>query len=142
MLLMLSALFALAPSEPRSLHEPSERPTACEVVEIRSNPWAHGHSRFSATRILELEFETELSGRPKHERTLRLRLYTPRGFLYQVLSTPLQAPGHSRRRLEAHLPVAGTSIMASGLYGRWTVKPFLDDAREPCGQGRHFVLKP
>jgi hypothetical protein len=91
---------------------------------------------------VELKLEARLHGRAKRERRLQLRVYTPRGFLYQVLELPLD-PGPSRkRRLEARLPVAGTSIMASGLYGRWRVVPHLDDRREPCGRGRTFVIKP
>jgi hypothetical protein len=72
---------------------------------------------------------------------LRLRVYAPSGFLYQVLAVPVAA-GRGHRRIEARLPVAGTSIMASGLYGRWRVVPQVDDSSEPCGPGRPFVIQP
>jgi hypothetical protein len=147
MLLTLAALLALqstglnAPgaNAPSATHE---RPALCTVVEIRSDRDHHDRTRFSATRILELRFETRLSGPPKREHTLRLRLNTPSGFLYQVLAVPVGAGRNGQRRVEARLPVAGTSIMASGLYGRWTVVPQLDDSSEPCGPGRHFVIRP
>ena len=120
---------------------PRERPAACSAVEIRSDVDSRGRSRFSATRILELRFGTRLSGSPKRDHTLRLRLYSPSGFLYQVLTVPVSA-GHGHRRVEARLPVAGTSIMASGLYGTWRVVPQLDDSSAPCGAGRSFVIRP
>ena len=156
MLLMLAALLALqsmganAPAakdpaaNPPGANAPSAphaRPASCAVVEIRSDRGRHDRYRFSATRILALDFETRLSERRAHEHTLRLRLYTPSGFLYQVLAVPVAA-SRAHRRVEARLPVAGTSIMASGLYGRWTVVPQLDDSSEPCGPGRHFVIRP
>jgi hypothetical protein len=117
------------------------RPAACTLFEIRSDVDSRDRSRFSATGILELRFGTRLSGGPKQERTLRLRVYTPDGFLYQVLSVPVAAQ-RGRRGVEARLPVAGTSIMASGLYGRWRVEPRLDDSSEPCGAGRRFTIRP
>jgi hypothetical protein len=157
MLLMLAALLALQsmgtnapgakhpaanPSGANAPSAPHARPATCAVVEIRSDRDRHDRYRFSATRILELRFETRLSGPPKREHTLRLRLNTPSGFLYQVLAVPVEAGRNGLRRVEARLPVAGTSIMASGLYGRWTVVPELDDSSEPCGPGRHFVIRP
>jgi hypothetical protein len=81
-------------------------------------------------------------GRRTRERSLQLRLYTPDGFLYQVLEAKPVPGRHATHRFEARLPVAGTSIMASGLYGRWRVVPHLDDRREPCGTSRSFVIKP
>jgi hypothetical protein len=146
MLLTLAAVLALqstganapganAPSATR------ERPASCAVLEIRPDRGRHPRDRFSAARILALDFATRLSDRRARKHTLRLRLYTPSGFLYQVLAVPVAA-SRVHRRVEARLPVAGTSIMASGLYGRWTVVPQLDDSSEPCGPRRHFVVRP
>ena len=153
-MLMLAALLALWPpgapgvgpmgSNAAAANGPSAprvRPAACTLFEIRSDVDRHDRERFSATRILELRFSARLSGGPKREHTLRLRLYTPSGFLYQVLAVPVTA-GRGHRPVEARLPVAGTSIMASGLYGRWRVEPQLDDSSEPCGRSRHFVIRP
>lgn len=140
-LLLVHALLTAAALEARDPNEPRERPAACEIVEIRSDHGAGSGSRFSATKIVELRFETALEGRPRPERRLRLRLTTPGGFLYQVLSVPVD-PNPTKRRLVARLPVAGTSIMASGLYGRWTVTPVLGDGSEACGASRRFVINP
>ena len=152
MLVTLVALLAAVGVAPAS-HGPRTKPATCAVVAIeaeqpprRRPPSArHDPSRrhsFRATRILALEFETQLSGHLRRGSSLQLRLYTPGGFLYQVLEVPVERGGRSRRRLEARLPVAGTSIMASGLYGRWTIVPHLDNRREPCGRGRSFVIQP
>lgn len=142
MLLMLSAVLAAAPLAASSSHEPLERNAVCAVVEIGSDQAPRKRRRFSATRILDLDFETHLFGRLKRERSLQLRLYTPRGFLYQVLETEVDPDRGRARRFEARLPVAGTSIMASGLYGRWRVVPHLDGERKACGPGRSFVIQP
>ena len=149
--LLACALFALAAPERLVAHdEPAgPRPTphrpppvTCEVSDIRSPQARHHRQGFRATRIVELEFEARLQGRSTRERRLQLRLYTPKGFLYQVLELSLEGAASRRRVFEARLPVAGTSIMTSGLYGRWKVVPHLDDERTPCGRAQSFVLKP
>jgi hypothetical protein len=60
---------------------------------------------------------------------------------------PIQMLGHSpdgrgpaRQSLRARLPVAGTSITMSTLYGRWTVQAFLDDHTRPCSPPRVFAI--
>jgi hypothetical protein len=142
MLVMLSVLLAAAPLGAPAAHATRDRPTTCAVVEIGSDQAPRRRHSFRATRILDLEFETLLSGGMGPERSLQLRLYTPQGFLYQVLETTLDSRRGGKRRGEARLPVAGTSIMASGLYGHWKVVPHLDGRREPCGHGRSFVIRP
>jgi hypothetical protein len=42
--------------------------------------------------------------------------------------------------LSVRLPVAGTSITMSTLYGRWTVQAFLDDRTRPCSPLRRFTI--
>jgi hypothetical protein len=81
-------------------------------------------------------------GPARREYSLQLRLYTPDGFLYQVLEAKSAPLLGARSRFEARLPVAGTSIMTSGLYGRWTVVPHESGRLEPCGLGRSFVIRP
>jgi hypothetical protein len=142
MLLMLSALLAAAPLAESAAHGPQPRPPACAVVEVRSDQAPRAWYRFRATRILDLELETRVVGRRHDTRAPQLRLYTPDGFLYQVLETRAQARRGGERRFEARLPVAGTSIMMNGLYGRWRVVPHLDAGREACGPARSFVIRP
>jgi len=143
MLVMLAALLAVAPLAARAAQTARERPAVCTVVAIGSDQAKHRRNSFRATRILDLEFETLVSADVGLERSLQLRLYTPHGFLYQVLETRLDpGRGGKKRRVQSRLPVAGTSIMASGLYGRWRVIPHLDGGREPCGEALGFVIKP
>jgi hypothetical protein len=44
------------------------------------------------------------------------------------------------RRVSVTLPVAGTSIVASSLYGKWTAVAFLDGSAEACGIPARFVI--
>ena len=41
----------------------------------------------------------------------------------------------------ATLPVAGTSITMSSLYGRWSVEPHLDGQPGPCGPAARFTIR-
>ena len=43
---------------------------------------------------------------------------------------------------ETGTPVAGTSIVSSSLYGRWTARAYLGDEIEPCGRPRAFAINP
>jgi hypothetical protein len=140
-LTLLAALLALVPlGSPQAGHE-QQPALSCEVSDVRSPQTPRHRHSFRATRIVELELEARLPWRSKSERRLALHVYTPGGFLYQVLELPLD-PASRKRVYKARLPVAGTSIMTSGLYGRWKVVPYADDAREPCGRGRSFVIRP
>lgn len=49
--------------------------------------------------------------------------------------------GRPRDSVHARLPVAGTSITMSTLYGRWTVQAFLDDRERPCSAPRQFTIR-
>jgi len=141
MLTLVATLLALAPLGSPGTHPRPEPAVTCEVSDIRSPQAPRRRHSFRATRIVDLELEARLHWRSKSERRLQLHVYTPGGFLYQVLELPLDRA--SRKRVyKARLPVAGTSIMTSGLYGRWKVVPYADDAREPCGKGRSFVIRP
>jgi len=62
------------------------------------------------------------------------------GLPIQLLGESGARGGHLRDTLRARLPVAGTSITMSTLYGRWTVQAFLDDRARPCSPPRHFTI--
>jgi hypothetical protein len=120
-------------------------------------------STFSATAIVSLNLET-LIRRVEGPGTLFLKIFNPRGNLYQTLTLPYVAqaatsgtalapgagneqvagPVVSRRlvdyRVEARLPVAGTTIMTDALYGRWRAEPWLAGSTAPCGPGTAFVI--
>lgn len=62
------------------------------------------------------------------------------GLPVQVLGDANADGRRGRDTLRARLPVAGTSITMSTLYGRWTVQAFLDDRPRPCSPLRRFTI--
>jgi hypothetical protein len=54
---------------------------------------------------------------------------------------PVSVEGTRGFAVGARLPVAGTAIVTSSLYGGWTVVPHLDGQLDPCGPGRHFSIR-
>jgi hypothetical protein len=52
-----------------------------------------------------------------------------------------RAPGDALYSVRAALPVAGTSITLSSLYGRWTVQAYVDGQPEPCGPATRFTIR-
>jgi hypothetical protein len=59
----------------------------------------------------------------------------------QQLGVPARRGGRDRDTVTARLPVAGTSITMSTLYGRWTVQAYLDDKTRPCSPLRPFTIR-
>jgi hypothetical protein len=136
------ALLSLAAPKDPAARGPRERPAACSVVDVGSDQAPRAFRSFRATRVVELEFEVRYLNPRQRERPPQLRLYTPDGFLYQVLETRPVPSRFFASRYRARLPVAGTSIMVSGLYGRWRVVPHEGGARQACGPDRRFVIRP
>ena len=66
----------------------------------------------------------------------------PRPLEVQLLA-PARRASASRGdyELQARLPVAGTSITLSSLYGTWSVEPYLDGEPEPCGPATKFTIR-
>jgi len=62
------------------------------------------------------------------------------GLPVQQLGEP-ERGGRRRDTLQARLPVAGTSITMSTLYGRWSVQAFLDDRARPCSPLQRFTIR-
>lgn len=100
---------------------------------------------FSARQILDLRFEATFPPL-RGDHLLEVRVFAPSGHLYQVLTVPFSnaAAAPRQRRVEGHprplevlrpatfvedgqtlqtvgavLPVAGTWVVSSSLYGRW-----------------------
>ena len=154
-MILMGAVLVLAQaagvSVPERFGEESRHaPRECVALQVVSPqlPKLRAHPVFSATRILDIEFRTFLRKKLEGLHTLELKLYTPRANLYQVLTvlftapqtTPVLLEGANRHRINATLPVAGTSIMTNSLYGEWRVEPFLDGRAEPCGPATAFVI--
>ncbi len=125
---------------------------------------------FSATEILDLDLRVTLRGDITGEHLLHIKVHTPGGHLYQTLTVPFTTDlarsgalravdgyprpltvqqvehdtegGRAKLSVLASLPVAGTSIVHSSLYGKWTAEAYLDEATESCGRARAFFLQP
>ncbi len=135
-----------------------------------SSAQSNGGRTFSATQILDLDLRVKLNRSVTGEHLLRLDLKTPKGHHYQTLTVAFSteaASAGARRSVAgfphplevrvtetamhegrpvfsvlAQLPVAGTPIVHSALYGRWTATAYLDDETEACGRPRRFFLEP
>jgi hypothetical protein len=172
----LVALAQVAAAQPAAQRAPRDEPSAsgqCVAVLVTSPEAVSSKSQvFSATKILDLELSAMLRSRLQGDHTLEMKVYTPKGHLYQVLTVPFSAstPGRSgaartrlvegypqplaeqamtpvshqgarRYQVSARLPVAGTSIMTSSLYGRWRVDAHLDGKLKACSS-RSFTIQP
>jgi len=145
---------------------------------------------FSSRETLDLLLRPRVRLDLQGEHLMQLKVYTPGGFLYQVITLPFVGAGLSDGRdrpthvtngaaaratdpppprvvpgfprpletqrlvpaagdaaaraqyeLRARLPVAGTSITLSSLYGTWSVQPYLDGHTEPCGPATKFTIR-
>jgi len=131
-------------------------------------PWLESAPAFSATEILDVVFEANAVGEFVGDAILELKVYTPNGHLYQILTVPVTSKagkGASQvrvagfpypleiQRLSASseaetslpgvslsLPVGGTLIVSTSLYGLWEVRPFLDGEAAGCGTPVFFSL--
>jgi len=168
-MLMIGALIVLAQAEPLVAdRERSRAECVAVIVTSPQQPAGEGpRGPFSAGRILDVDFNTVLRRQVTGPHLLELKVYTPRGHLYQTLTVPFTAPRKSRgarvvdgyprplpeqetrivnrdgrRNYEvmASLPVGGTAIMSNSLYGSWRVQPNLDG--EACGPASRFQITP
>jgi hypothetical protein len=53
---------------------------------------------------------------------------------------PVRYQGRRFARVTARLPVGGTSITTSSLYGLWSVEAYLDGSNVPCSPKRSFTI--
>ncbi len=124
---------------------------------------------FSVTKILDLTLTVLLPASIEGEHLVEMRVFTPDGQLYRSLAVPFakSAPPGAARAIEGYarpvpqqalkrvrrgrslfaaasatLPVGGTDIVSSGLYGRWRVEAHLDGAEQRCGLVGLFDLSP
>jgi hypothetical protein len=125
---------------------------------------------FAATEILDLFFYVEIGGNIRGDHILSLEIYTPKGHLYQELTAAvttvsnrdglrIDVPGYPKpmnlQRLTAvnrgeqshlqarlSLPVAGTLIVSSALYGEWTAKVKIDGEPMTCNRPVRFTIAP
>ncbi len=141
-----------------------ERETRCLEVRVTSpqSQERRRTGRFSATEILDLRVEVRLPRQIESSQQVVVKLFTPDGHLYQDLQlTTVQGElgdtsattrrrrtrdGSSEPRTKASgtastlFPVAGTSIVTSSLYGRWTATVDVEGAEASCARPVSFVI--
>ncbi len=96
---------------------------------------------FSVRRVGDLEFLLTYPRKLAGHR-VELKLITPSGHLYQTISATLEAPPHRRAsaELSLRLPVSGTLIERSALYGRWRAETLVDHRLAVCRRPLRFTL--
>jgi hypothetical protein len=127
---------------------------------------------FSATQVVDVDLDVLFSPaaalRLTGHHVVEVRIYSPKGNLYQSISVPFSFDRTNRpreRRLDDYpepvalrtpvartynrsrhygvavtLPVAGTPILNNSLYGLWTATAFIDGARSACGAPMKFRI--
>jgi len=159
LLLMLPAGSIAAAEEDPSLAAGRIPPIfiLAKSAEEHNGAWA---SAFHASRTTDLTLAVILPGNTQGEHEVELRIFTPRGHLYQSIRVPLAPPGKSPEnrtingypmavpqvalkpeayrgktflKAEIPFPVGGTQISTNSLYGRWRIEAYLDGNRKPSG---------
>jgi hypothetical protein len=114
----------------------------CGVVDVSSTAdrrhWAR--ERFSARRTESVAIRLRMRTAGGDAHLVRFQVLTPKGHLYQELRATERPDGRRSKYVSADLPVAGTFIATSSLFGRWRVVPYLDDDAEPCAAGAVFTI--
>jgi hypothetical protein len=91
--------------------DPTSRARGCDAVLVDSPQSTERKGRFtptfSATRILDLRLDTVIGATVQGSHLLQLKLYTPKGHLYQVLSVPFTVAAGDEARPAAKRWVDG-----------------------------------
>lgn len=145
-------------------------PVPCTFVQVSALEASPGaKNRFSATAVTDLVFTTRFAGKLSGEHVLELKVFAPSGALYQSLAVPIAEPGKQPgarpvkgypypkeevavrtvgqgmaavHEVDVSFPVGGTLILQNGLYGTWSVEPYLDFQRRACGPTTSFEIVP
>jgi hypothetical protein len=99
---------------------------------------------FVAPHVLDLQFWVILpSASATPGRSLEVKLFTPKGHLYQTLSAPIVHGARPRlfQTVTLRLPVAGSTIVNNSLYGIWTAEAYLGGDTSPCTWPRKFRIR-
>jgi len=135
-LLILAAVMA-APAH-AELASPSR---VCGSISVSSPDRPRVRDRFSATKTLDLRFYMRLRNADENRHLVSFRILTPKGHLYQEIQAVHRAESGRRvSGISAGLPVAGSAIATSSLYGRWRVVPYFDGGSRPCAAASAFTI--
>jgi hypothetical protein len=167
LLVVVTSLAVPALAKPHGGPKPRGECTV-EITSPQSAPTGRsGTPLFRATQILDVQIHVALPRRLTGEHQVDIDVLNPNGHTYQRLTVPFVGADRKpkKRKLEGYphpvgeqeqkergrhgraayavsatLPVAGTSIVTSSLYGDWNAEVFLDGAVEPCGVRAPFRI--
>jgi hypothetical protein len=115
----------------------------CGAVAVSVAERPRARQPFSVRKTVDLQFRMKLRTRDDEAHVVSFRVFTPKGHLYQQLQVPQAVePDDDDRvsRVSARLPVAGTFIVTSSMFGKWRVVPYIDDNPEPCAAPSVFRI--
>jgi hypothetical protein len=99
--------------------------------------------------VLDLLVQVMVPANAASARRVEVKMYTPKGHLYQTLSVASgdrsSRPRSTRARYQTvslRLPVAGTTIVQSSLYGTWRAEAYLEGDATACAKPRSFAIEP
>ena len=127
---------------------------------------------FSATEIIDVDlsvlFPPGIAAKFAGNHKIEVRIYTPRGHLYQSMTVPFTSDptrkgnhvtidGYPQQletqlleevttsngkqlRVLARLPVAGTPILTNSMYGTWRAQAYVDDEPVACSKPATFQV--
>jgi hypothetical protein len=121
--------------------EPDLRGRTCGAISVTSAAQPRVRDRFSVRKTNNLMIRMKLSSRDEETHVVTFRFFTPNGHLYQeIQAMPRPEPGRRVSSIAAQLPVSGTVIATSSLFGRWRVVPYFDDRPRPCAAAAVFTV--
>jgi hypothetical protein len=118
--------------------------SVCGAVHVSVAERPRAREPFSVRKTLDLEFRMRLRTRDDEAHAVTFHVITPEGHVYQQLQVSDavdEDDNDSVSRVSARLPVAGTFIATSSLFGKWRVVPYIDDDSEPCAAPSVFRLE-
>ena len=131
--------------------------SVCGAVSVSVPERPRARDPFSVRKTLDLQFRMRLRTRDGDSHVVSFRVITPNGHVYQQLQAPSDVKEekesddddrdehddrvHRMSRVSARLPVAGTFIATSSLFGKWRVVPYVDDDPEPCAAPSVFRIE-
>jgi len=129
----------------------------CGAVSISDPERQRARDPFSVRKTLDLQFSMRVRTRDDDVHVVRFQVFTPEGHLYQQVEAPPEVKKDNNKRkdneddsdervshlsrVSARLPVAGTFISTSSLFGKWRVVPYIDDDPEPCAAPSVFRIE-
>jgi hypothetical protein len=155
-MVMSMLLLALALAAPAG-HDSDEsrwndEPTCTMTVHALDNQGQPVSARrISAAVIPAVVFRGRVEPHDEEAPPLVFDVFNPRGQRYQVLlGVPrvvvkeLQGQRFEKtsRTREAALPVAGSGIALTSMYGQWRVEPRLEGESRACGRPEFFTIRP